>query len=84
MGSAGAVHPGKRTRESKVYVLGGGGGKKTRASSKEGDEEQGEEHDRGKEIELGINLLEQSQQNEAVPIHNSGDPCPHQEVFISD
>jgi len=36
------------------------------------------------EREMGINLVEQSQQNEAVPIHNPGDPCPHQEVFISD
>lgn len=40
MGSAGAVHSGKRTRESKVSVLGGGEGKKTRASSNEGDREQ--------------------------------------------
>ena len=78
------MHPGKRTRESEVYMLGGSGGKKTRARSNEGDREQGEEHDGRKERELGINLVEQSQQNEAVPIHNPGDPCPHQEVFISD
>lgn len=41
-------------------------------------------HDGGKERELGINLVEQSQENEAVPIHNPSNPCPHQEVFISD
>lgn len=43
------MHPGKRTRESRVYVLGGSEGKKTRARSNERDREQGEEHDGGKE-----------------------------------
>lgn len=60
------------------------GGRRQEAHGDEGDGEQGEEHDGGTERELGINLVEQSQQNEAVPIHNPGDPCPHQEVFISD
>lgn len=36
MGSAVAVHPGKRIREGKVSVLGGGGGQETRARSDEG------------------------------------------------
>lgn len=36
MGSAGVVHPGKRTRGSKVSVLGGGGGEKTRAERETG------------------------------------------------
>lgn len=57
MSSAGAVHPGKRTRESRVYVLGGGGGEETSTRSNEGDREQGEEHDGGRERELGINLV---------------------------
>lgn len=68
MGSAGAVHPGKRTRGSKVSVLGGGGREKTRADSSEGDREQGEERDGGKEESWGLTWSNNHSKMELFPL----------------